>query len=81
MPGVQNPHCRPCSSLNAAWIGSRPAAVASPSTVVTERPSACTPNSVHDFTGTPSSSTVHAPQLVVSQPMCVPVSANSSRIT
>ena len=30
---------------------------------------------VQDFTGVPSSRTVHAPQLVVSQPMCVPVSA------
>ena len=51
MPGVQKPHCRPCSSLKAAWIGlSAPSAI-SPSTVVIERPSACTPNSVQDFTG------------------------------
>ena len=28
---------------------------------------------MHDLTGTPSSSTVQAPQWVVSQPMCVPV--------
>ena len=47
-------------------------ACSSPSTVVTSRPSACTPNIVHDFTGWPSSSTVQAPQLVVSQPTCVP---------
>ena len=45
---------------------------ARPSTVVTDRPSAWTPNIVHDLTGTPSSSTVHAPQLVVSQPTWVP---------
>jgi hypothetical protein len=49
-----------------------------PSTVVTSRPSACTPNIVQDLIGRPSSSTVQAPQLVVSQPTCVPVSPNSS---
>ena len=42
--------------------------------MVTSRPSACTANIVQDFTGVPSSSTVQAPQLVVSQPMWVPVS-------
>ena len=36
---------------------------------------------MHDFTGTRPSRTVHAPQLVVSQPICVPVSARSSRNT
>jgi len=36
-------------------------------------------HTVHDFTGWPSSSTVHAPQWVVSQPMCVPVSRKLSR--
>ena len=35
---------------------------------------------VHDFTGRPFNSTVQAPQLVVSQPMCVPVSPRTSRI-
>ena len=35
---------------------------------------------VQDLTGTPSSSTVQAPQLVVSQPMWVPVSASVSRM-
>ena len=39
-----------------------------PSTVVSDRPFACTANIVHDFIGVPSTSTVHAPQLVVSQP-------------
>ena len=38
-------------------------------------PSACTANIVHDFTACPSSSTVHAPQIEVSQPICVPVRA------
>ena len=42
--------------------------------VVTRRPSACAASIVHDFTDSPSSSTVHAPHDVVSQPMLVPVS-------
>ena len=43
-PGVQKPHCRPCSSQKACWTGpSEPgASPVSPSTVVTSRPSACT---------------------------------------
>ena len=41
-------------------------------------PIAWTVNSVHDFTGLSSSSTVQAPQCVVSQPMCVPVSRRFS---
>src|SRR5581483_7338156 len=52
----------------------------SPSTVVISAPSACTPNMVQDFTGRPFSSTVHAPQYEVSQPMWVPVRSRSSRI-
>src|SRR6476469_6266365 len=47
--------------------------------VVTEWPSACAASTVHDFTGAPSSSTVHAPQEVVSQPMLVPVRPITSR--
>ena len=46
---------------------------------MTSRPSACTASTVHDLTGSPSSSTVQAPQCVVSQPMCVPVSRRFSR--
>ena len=57
-----------------------PSAPASPSTVPISAPSAWTASTVHDFTGTPSISTVQAPQCVVSQPMWVPVSARSSRI-
>src|SRR5438105_4225374 len=34
---------------------------------------------VQDFTGTPSASTVQAPQWVVSHPICVPVSRRVSR--
>ena len=43
------------------------------------RPSACTAKTVHDFTGSPSSRTVQAPQCVVSQPIWVPVSRRFSR--
>src|SRR5437867_12945242 len=79
IPGVQNPHWRPCSSLNAAWIGWRPPSPVSPSTVVTSAPSAWTANIVQDFTGVPSTSTVHAPQPDVSHPTWVPVSPSVSR--
>src|SRR5271165_4201725 len=40
----------------------------------------CGANTVQDLTGLPSRSTVHAPQFVVSQPTCVPVSARTSRM-
>src|SRR5262249_49190885 len=52
----------------------------SPSTVVTLAPSACTASTVQDFTGLPSRWTVHAPQCEVSQPTCVPVMPNTSRM-
>ena len=52
---------------------SSPSGQASPSTVVTWRPSACAARTVHDFTDSPSSSTVHAPHEVVSQPTLVAV--------
>ena len=41
--------------------------------VRTSRPSACTANMVQDLTALPSSTTVQAPQIEVSQPMCGPV--------
>ena len=37
MPGVQNPHCRPCFSQNAFWSGCRPSSGAMPSIVVIVR--------------------------------------------
>src|SRR5207342_2588319 len=43
------------------------------------RPSTWTANRVHYFTGVPSRRTVHAPQLLVSQPTCVPVSSRAVR--
>src|SRR3954449_13582934 len=47
--------------------------------VVTARPSACAASTVQDFTDSPSSSTVHAPHDVESQPMLVPVRPTTSR--
>ncbi len=47
--------------------------------VVTSLPSACTASTLHDFTQVPSRCTVHAPQLLVSQPMTVPVLPSFSR--
>ena len=73
IPGVQKPHWRPCWALKASWIGCKAPPCKRPSTVVISLPWAWTANSVQDFSGTPSTRTVHAPQLVVSQPMCVPV--------
>ncbi len=80
MPGVQKPHCRPCSWKKPSCTGCSTPPCSSPSTVATAAPSACTASSVHDLAGTPSTSTVQAPQLVVSQPMCVPVRPATSRM-
>ena len=79
MPGVQKPHCRPCWSQKACWSGWRVAPAAMPSMVLIVAPSAWTASIVHDLALSPSTMTVHAPQLLVSQPMCVPVSPKSSR--
>ena len=74
IPGVQKPHCRPCWSQNACWSGWRVAPSAMPSMVLTSRPSAWTASIVQDLALSPSTWTVHAPQLLVSQPTWVPVS-------
>ena len=47
--------------------------------VVTSWPSACTARTLQDFTLRPSRCTVHAPQLLVSQPTTVPVFPSCSR--
>src|SRR4029079_12979194 len=47
--------------------------------VVTDEPSAWTANIVHDLALRPSTSTVHAPHWLVSQPTCVPVRLRDSR--
>ncbi len=53
--------------------------LARPSTVVISCPLAWAASTVHDFTDSPSSSTVQAPQEVVSQPMLVAVRSATSR--
>ena len=54
IPGVQKPHCRPCSSLKPSWIGCS----APPWTQALDRRDraavAWTANMVQDLTGTPS---------------------------
>src|ERR1700716_1857563 len=80
IPGVQKPHWRPCSSQNAFCRGWSVDPLASPSIVVTWAPSAWTAKTVQDFTLWPSSSPVQAPQLLVSDPTCVPGSPASSRM-
>ena len=47
--------------------------------MVTSRPLACTASTLQDFTLRPSRWTVQAPQLLVSQPMTVPVLPSFSR--
>src|SRR3990172_545268 len=50
-----------------------------PSTVVTSRPSTVGASTRHEFTGSPSSSTVQAPQFPCSQPNFGPVTCRCSR--
>ena len=78
IPGVQNPHCSPCSSWNAVCTGCH-SPFASPWIVRTWLPSACTASTVQLLADTPSRWTVHAPQLLVSQPTFVPVRPSLSR--
>src|SRR5206468_8593120 len=56
-----------------------PISFARPSTVVILEPSACTAKMVHDLALRPSTSTVHAPHWLVSQPTCAPVRRSCSR--
>ena len=56
-----------------------PSGPARPSSVVTSAPSAWAASTVQLFTLSPSTTTVHAPQEVVSQPMFVAVSPHVSR--
>ena len=79
IPGVQKPHWRPCWSQNACWSGWSVAPLAIPSIVVISWPSAWTASIVQHFALAPSTWTVQAPQLLVSQPTWVPVSPKSSR--
>src|SRR5690625_2471432 len=79
IPGVQNPHCSAWQVLNERCSGCNSPLADSPSIVVTSCPSASTANIVQDLMPRPSTSTVHAPQLVVSHPTTVPVLPSTSR--
>src|SRR5215207_63661 len=79
IPGVQKPHCKPCSVMNPCWMGSSSPPCSKPSTVKTSCPLAIAANIVQLFTGVPSIWTTQTPQLEVSQPQCVPVRPSSSR--
>src|SRR4051794_35352659 len=79
IPGVQKPHWRPWQAMNPCCTGSSTLSCSSPSTVRTSRPPAIAARTVHDLTGSPSIQTTQVPQLLVSQPQCVPVSPRWSR--
>ena len=63
MPGVQNPHCRPCSFQKASCTGCSLPSCARPSMVTTLRRRPGRRTCVQDLTALPSSSTVQAPQM------------------
>ena len=52
IPGVQKPHCRPCSLMKPCCTGSSAPPTSRPSTVRTARPSAIAASTVQLFTGT-----------------------------
>ena len=85
IPGVQYPHCAADSSANARCTGCRPATPAAapgsarPSIVVTARPATDPAVIWQDLTGSPSISTVHAPQAPSPQPGLAPVRPRRSR--
>src|SRR5436305_795186 len=79
MPGVQKPHWSPWQVWKAVCIGCRSPLRASPSMVVTARPSASTASMAQLLTDLPSTQTVQAPHWLVSHPTWVPVRRRCSR--
>src|SRR5580700_7440243 len=78
-PGPQKPHCSEPKCSNNFCNGWRCSAVASPSIVRISRPSTWPTSIRQEFTGLPSTITVHAPQSPTSQPSFAPVRLNWSR--
>ena len=78
-PGVQMPHCKAACSMNFSCKGCRAPPSASPSTVLTSRPSASAPSTRQEQTRRPSSRTLQAPQSPVPQPSLAPVRPHLSR--
>ena len=79
MPGVQKPHCIAPPSTNARCTGCICRRGASPSTVVTDRPTTSAIGTTQARASAPSISTLHAPHAASPQPYLVPVSPRSSR--
>src|ERR1700759_4871979 len=79
-PGVQNPHCRASCAMKAFCTGCNPPAPTA-STVVTDRSAAARAGIRQLTTGTPSSSTVHAPHTPAPHTSFVPVRLSASRTT
>src|SRR5581483_5403840 len=79
IPGVQKPHCRPCSFMNAVCTGSSSPSCSRSSTVRIVWPDAIAASTVQLLTGSPSIQSTHVPQFDVSQPQCVPVRPRTSR--
>src|SRR5512137_1059284 len=79
-PDWQYPHWGTSPAIQAFWSGWSPFAD-SPSMVVIRCPAASLTGSWQDRTGSPSSSTVHAPHCDRPQPNLVPVSPSASRRT
>ena len=67
------------SCMKPCCTGSSSPSCSRPSTVRTSWPPAIAASTVQDFTGSPSSQTTQVPQLLVSQPQCVPVRPRWSR--
>src|SRR5660398_274518 len=79
IPGVQNPHCTAPYSAKAFCRGcSVPSAASSPSMVTTSAPSTSTAGKTQEFTATPSTRTVQAPQSPPPQPSLDPMRSRSS---
>src|SRR5690348_2399296 len=79
IPGVQKPHCRPCSFMNAVCTGSSSPSCSRSSTVRISWPDAMAVSTVQLLTGSPSIQSTHVPQFDVSQPQWVPVRPRWSR--
>src|SRR5436190_9934414 len=79
-PGMQNAHWKPCSATTPCCTGcSVPSAAASPSIDVIFLPRTECVSVEHEYRGTSSTSTVHAPHSARSHPSLVPVSPSLYR--
>jgi hypothetical protein len=68
MPGVQKPHCAAKPSMNASWRGWKALPWRRPAAVSTARPAQASASIRQARWGSPSISTVQAPQVPCPQP-------------